>query len=140
MGMPRNICAGQRIHESKYRESKSLRQRMTQAERLLWGRLRNNRLEDIHFRRQQIIAGFIVDFYCHQANIIIELDGAVHLQNKEADIERDTILKEMGFQIIHFTNEEVMENMDFVLGKILNVSATDPTPPPFPLREGEEGK
>ncbi|MBN2084590.1 MAG: endonuclease domain-containing protein [Anaerolineales bacterium] len=143
--MPKNICAGQWIHESKYAEAKTLRRWMTRAERLLWGKIRNNQLENIHFRRQQIVAGFIVDFYCHQASLVVELDGAVHLHNKEADFERDTLLKGMGFRIIHFTNEEVLSNMNLVLGKILDMCASDLTPPspapppPLPLREGEEG-
>jgi very-short-patch-repair endonuclease len=116
--MPRNIASGQRINESKYLESKILRQNMTQAERLLWARLRKNRVERRHFRRQQIIAGFIVDFYCHSAALIIELDGPIHDLKKESDYQRETILREMGFRILRFQNEEVFDNIEKVLSEI----------------------
>jgi very-short-patch-repair endonuclease len=129
--MPRNIASGQRISESKYLESKILRQNMTWAERLLWARLRRNRAEGRHFRRQQIIAGFIVDFYCHKAGLIVEVDGAVHEKNKEKDFQRGTILEEMGFRILRFSNREVIEDIEMVLEKILAFCDSDLTPPPL---------
>ena len=125
--MPRNIASGQRIHESKYLESKVLRRSMTTAEKRLWVRLRKNQLDGFHFRRQQIIAGFIVDFYCHKASLIVELDGLVHKGNKEADLQRETILREMGFRIIRFKNEEVIDNIENVVSKIERWCVSDPT-------------
>jgi very-short-patch-repair endonuclease len=125
--MPRNIASGQRIHESKYLESKIFRRNMTPAENRLWVRLRKNQLDGFHFRRQQIIAGFIVDFYCHEASLIVEVDGPVHKQNKEADFQRETILREIGFRIIRFGNEEVMENIEKVVSKIEGWCVSDPT-------------
>ena len=116
--MPRNIASGQRIHESKYLESKILRRSMTPTENRLWERLRKNQLNGFHFRRQQIIAGFIVDFYCHRASIIVELDGPVHEKNKERDFQREIILKEMRFRIARFKNEEVIDNIEKVVSEI----------------------
>jgi very-short-patch-repair endonuclease len=117
--MPRNIASGQRISESKYLESKILRRRMTPAESRLWTRLRKNQIGGFHFRRQQIIHGFIVDFYCHTTGLIVEVDGAVHGENIEADHQRDAILCAAGFNILRFTNEEVLKNADAVIGKIM---------------------
>jgi very-short-patch-repair endonuclease len=104
---------------------------MSPAERLLWGRLRNGQVGLCHFRRQQIIAGFIVDFYCHAANLIIEVDGPIHLTNKQRDIERDAILQAMGLIMLRFTNDEVNRNLDGVVNEIAKAcSATDLTSPP----------
>jgi very-short-patch-repair endonuclease len=142
--MPRYIASGQRISESKYIESKALRRNMTPAEKRLWVRLRNNRADGYHFRRQQIIAGFIVDFYCHEVSLIIELDGAVHEINKEADLQRETILQEMGFRIIRFRNEEVIDNIEEVVSEIERRCVSDLTPslpqsPSSPSLKGRGG-
>jgi very-short-patch-repair endonuclease len=125
--MPRNIASGQRINESKYLEAKILRRTMTPAEKRLWVRMRKNQLDGFHFRRQQIIAGFIVDFYCHEASLIVEIDGPVHKQNKKADSQRETILRAMGFRIIRFGNEEVMENIEKVVSEIEGCCVSDTT-------------
>jgi very-short-patch-repair endonuclease len=71
---------------------------MTRAECLLWERLRAGRLEGIHFRRQQIIDGFIVDFYCHTPGVVIEIDGAIHEQQSESDEERRDALLSRGLR------------------------------------------
>ena len=128
--MPRNIASGRRIHESKYLESKILRRSMTPAENRLWERLRKNQLKGFHFRRQQIIAGFIVDFYCHKASLIVELDGGVHEKNKESDFQREAILKEMGFRIIRFKNEEVIDKIEEVISEIEGWCGSNLTPSP----------
>jgi very-short-patch-repair endonuclease len=73
----KNIVSGQQITKEKFQKAKELRRDMTSAEKVLWNELRGNKL-GVHFRRQQIIAGFIVDFYCHRAGLVIELDGSVH--------------------------------------------------------------
>ncbi len=91
---------------------------MTPAEKVLWEALRGNRLGGRHFRRQQIIAGYIVDFYCHQAFLVVEVDGPIHKQQVEYDSERDRILREMGLKIIHVTNEDVVNDLPAVLNKI----------------------
>ena len=75
--MARNIIVGQRIQGAKIARAKELRRNPTPAERLLWAHLRRNQLGGYHFRRQQVISGFIVDFYCHRAAVAIEIDGAV---------------------------------------------------------------
>jgi very-short-patch-repair endonuclease len=113
-----NIVKGQRVEETKAIRAKQLRRKMTPAEHLLWDRLRSNRLGGFHFRRQQLIDGFIVDFYCHAAALIVEVDGSVHAEQAEYDAERDRILTARGFRITRFNNEQEERELADVLGRI----------------------
>ena len=117
---PKNIVIGQRITSEKYQRSKQLRQQMTPEEKILWEQLRRNNLKGLHFRRQQIIDGFIVDFYCHQARLVIEVDGEIHNQQLEFDQERDQILSARGLKILRVTNQEIKNNLQEVLNKIID--------------------
>ena len=117
---PKNIIIGQRITSEKYQRSKQLRQQMTSEEKILWEQLRRNKLKGLHFRRQQIIDGFIVDFYCHKARLVIEVDGEVHNQQLESDQERDQILSARELKIVRVTNQEVKNNLQEVLDKIID--------------------
>jgi very-short-patch-repair endonuclease len=92
---------------------------MTPTEGLLWQQLRGDKL-GVHFRRQQIIAGFIVDFYCHAAALVVELDGGVHLQPKQAqtDLLRDEGLRQLGLRVVRFKNAEVTTRLPEVLDQI----------------------
>jgi very-short-patch-repair endonuclease len=85
----------------------------------LWTRLRAGRLEGIHFRCQQIIEPFIVDFYCHQAALVIEVDGSVHLDQEEYDRQRDYDLQMLGLRVMRFSNTDVDQNLEGVLEEIL---------------------
>ena len=78
MTRSRKIVRGQNVQPEKLSLAKQLRHKMTPAERALWMALRRNGLDGFHFRRQQVIDGFIVDFYCDAAKLAIELDGTVH--------------------------------------------------------------
>ena len=80
----KDINPGQKVTKEKQERAKELRRNMTPAEKILWHELRANKL-GVHFRRQQIIAGFIVDFYCHKAGLVIEVDGDIHDFQKEED-------------------------------------------------------
>jgi very-short-patch-repair endonuclease len=115
----KNIIQGQSITKEKLERAKELRREMTPTEKILWQELRANKL-GVHFRRQQIIAGFIVDFYCHKADLVIEVDGSVHdgQEQKEYDVEREKILKEIGLRIIRFKNYEVQKNLQGVVERI----------------------
>ena len=114
----KNIVIGQKINPEKAIRAKELRSNMTEAEKILWERLRANRLSGWHFRRQQVIRGFIVDFYCHAAGLAVELDGAQHEKQVEYDVERDRILQEFGVRVFRIQNQEVFENLEIVLLKI----------------------
>ncbi len=113
----KNIIHGQRVTKEKLERARELRRDMTPAEKILWQGLRANIL-GVHFRRQQIIAGFIVDFYCHKAALVIELDGDVHDLQQEEDAKRDKALSELGLRIVRFRNDEVLKNLSAVVGKI----------------------
>jgi very-short-patch-repair endonuclease len=91
---------------------------MTQEEKNLWQHLRANQLNRLHFRRQQIIDGFIADFYCHVARLVIEVDGEIHQQQAEYDAERDRVLLAQGLRLLRIQNEEVRQNLDRVLARI----------------------
>jgi very-short-patch-repair endonuclease len=99
-----------------------LRQRKkTSAEKILGQELRGNKL-GVHFRRQQVIAGFIVDFYCHKTALVIEVDGDIHDLQQEEDARREKVLSEMGLRVVRFRNEEVMKNLSAVVGKICGLA------------------
>ena len=97
-----------------------LRHNMTRAEKLLWGQLRNRKMNGFRFRRQHPINEFIVDFFCYEAKLVIELDGDVHMDpaQMERDIERTRILNRHGLFVIRFKNEEVEKNMKYVISQI----------------------
>lgn len=91
------------------KKARELRNNMTLAEILLWSELRSKKVEGYKFRRQQPIFDYIVDFYCHELKLIIEVDGEIHslYEQAEKDKKRDRILKINGFNILHFSNYEV---------------------------------
>jgi very-short-patch-repair endonuclease len=64
------------------------------------------------------VQGFIVDFYCHRAGLVIEVDGDIHDLQKEEDERREKVLSEMGLRVVRFGNDEVMRNLSVVMGKI----------------------
>ncbi len=105
-----------------YLNAKSLRQKETEAEKKLWSFLRNRQLNGKKFRRQHAFGVFILDFYCHECKLVIELDGSVHKGsiNRQYDEARTSYLKENGITVIRFYNSEVMKNIEGVLGKIKN--------------------
>ncbi len=86
--------------------------------------LRANKL-GVHFRRQQVIAGFIVDFYCHRAGLVAEVDGDIHDLQKDEDERRERALSAMELRIVRFGNDEVMKSLSTVLGKIKPIAASD---------------
>jgi very-short-patch-repair endonuclease len=133
------IITGQKINPAKLQRARELRRSMTPAEKQLWAALRRNQLDRLHFRRQQIIDGFIVDFYCHAAHLVVEVDGPVHDRQRPYDAERDRVLAARGLRILRIKNEEVLENMDQVLHKIrVACHGGDLTPcPPSLVGKGE---
>ena len=99
--------------------ARQLRKDQTEAEKFVWHRLRNRRFQGIKFTRQFILSYkdhklqsqyFIVDFYCHEYCLVIEIDGIYHEFQLAEDKERDEILRLMGFTIIRFSNEDVLNN------------------------------
>jgi very-short-patch-repair endonuclease len=99
--------------------AKELRKNMTPAEKCLWQRIRHNSLGYMFFR-QRPIGEYIVDFYCPKANLIIEVDGDIHLgiEAKKNDFVRDEYMRSLELAILRFSNTEVLNNIDKVIGKI----------------------
>jgi len=114
----RNIVIGQKVDPAKVQRAKELRRQMTGEEKVLWQQLRANRLDGFHFRRQQVIDGFVVDFYCHATGLVVEVDGEVHQQQAEYDAERDRHLSARGLRVLRIRNREVRENLPEILARI----------------------
>ena len=121
---------GQKIDPAKLERALEFRQAMTDAEQRLWQCLRGNRLKGLHFRRQQVIDGFIVDFYCHQAAVIVEVDGPIHSEQSEYDNERARLLTARGFRVVRIQNEEVENHLAEVLRRISDICETSDTTEP----------
>jgi very-short-patch-repair endonuclease len=113
-----------KIHNQKHLEErrKELRKNLTSAEATLWKSLQKKQLNGRKFRRQHSIQNFIVDFYCASENLIIELDGTIHLDfaQENYDFERTETLENLGFKIIRFENKLVFENLHDLLKEINN--------------------
>jgi len=95
--------------------AKELRRNSTDAERLLWRRLKARQLDGLKFRRQEQIGRFIVDFVCYEKGIIVEADGSHHALEKEKDEERTQWLNSQGFMVLRFWNHEILTNIEGVL-------------------------
>ena len=109
--------------------ARALRLRQTDAERLLWSKLRNRRFAGYKFRRQEIIGNYIVDFICLAAKLIVELDGGHHGQQIEYDVMRSRYLNTLGFKVLRFWNHDVLQNSDAVLEYIRIELIKFPLPP-----------
>ncbi|MBI5840488.1 MAG: DUF559 domain-containing protein [Chloroflexi bacterium] len=120
----KNIVIGQSVSYEMHERAKKLRREMTPAEKILWKELRGNRLNGLHFRRQQIIDGYFADFYCHQPALIVEVDGSIHELQQEYDADRESYLIARGFQILRFTNEEIKNDLRSALKRILTACGT----------------
>jgi very-short-patch-repair endonuclease len=99
-----------------------LRKNMTDSEHKLWSRIRGKQLLGLQFYRQKIIGNYIVDFYCHSAKTIIEIDGSQHytLKGLNADKVRDEYMKNLGFHVIRYPSDEVILNTDIIIEDIYN--------------------
>jgi len=115
--------------------ARTLRVRMTDAERALWFQLRAKRLQDWKFRRQQPIGKYIVDFVCFEAKLVVELDGGQHAEQADADARRTAWLESQDFRVLRFWDDAVLKETDAVLGEILRNLPLSPTP----LPQGERG-
>jgi len=116
--------------------AREMRHQPTDAEDALWLRLRSRQLGGAKFRRQQVLGPFVVDFYCLEHRLAIELDGGQHAEPavSEYDGQRSQYLTSLGITILRFWNHEVLLRMDSVLEEI--VRALPPHPDPLPEGEG----
>ena len=98
--------------------ARKMRREPTPAEAVLWEALRKGKHRGLRFRRQFIIEPYIVDFYCHKAKVVIEIDGGVHNTQEEFDQKREDDLQSMGYRIIRFSNHDVIHHLEKILYRI----------------------
>ena len=100
--------------------SRDSRNNMTDAEQMLWQRLRRKQILGLQFYRQKPILNFIVDFYCPAANLVIECDGSQHytIDGLAADRTRDQALGQLGLNVLRFDNRQILTEIDGVVEKI----------------------
>jgi very-short-patch-repair endonuclease len=101
-----------------FEAARILRENMTQYEKLLWDRLKQKQVCGLRFRRQHPIDFFIADFYCHEARLVVEIDGAFHECQKEYDDGRSAEMGRFYIKVIRFKNSEVKNNINQVISKI----------------------
>jgi very-short-patch-repair endonuclease len=118
------------LEKSGTKLAQSLRKRQTDAERKLWSKLRNRQLDGWKFKRQFPCGPYILDFYCFDANLVIELDGSQHAETRaEYDRTRTQILECAGLQVIRIWNVDVLTNITGVVDGIYLVLGQKPAPP-----------
>jgi len=124
-----------RKHQGEKR--KRLRNNMPEAERVLWNHIRNKKLGGLRFRRQVGIGEYIVDFYCPQLRIVLELDGDSHF-TKEAvvyDNERNAYMESLGLHVIRYTNDRIKYDLERVIEELKQI-ISEPEPSPSLRRRG----
>src|SRR5512139_3746209 len=109
--------------------ARRLRRDRTDAERRLWFRLRDRRLNGLKFRRQMPIKSYVVDFCCESVRLIVELDGGQHAELQVEDAKRTSELEKFGYLVLRFWNNDVMQNIDGVLEVIATTAIQDPPHP-----------
>ena len=97
---------------------KLLRKNMTKTEELLWDKLKGKQILGLRFRRQHPIDIFIADFYCHEARLVIEIDGDIHNYSIEFDNGREAEIEEYNIKVIRFSNDQVINDIESVVNNI----------------------
>gem|GEM_PF-325966 len=124
-------------------KARELRRRMTAPERKLWKGLRHDHNGGLRFRRQHVIGHFIVDFYCPEARLVVEIDGRSHEGAAAQDARREKWLRAQGFEVLRFANDNVLQHPESVTARIGEIAreriASLQPSPPAPLPQGEGG-
>lgn len=109
-----------KLPEDLKKYARQLRQSMPDAEALCWYFLRDRRLANAKFRRQHPVGRYIIDFYCDEFRLAVELDGGQHAEQKEYDQKRDADLNKMGIKVLRFWNHQMLNQTEDVLTAIYN--------------------
>jgi very-short-patch-repair endonuclease len=124
--------------------ARALRHNLTRSEKELWRQLRNRKLGGLKFRRQQPLESYILDFFCADKRLVVELDGGQHdiPEEREYDEKRTAFLNTQGLEVLRFWNSQIRENLPWVLELIRRKAGVSPTcepetPHPDPLPQGE---
>lgn len=113
----------QKMNSQLLQFAKAMRHVATDAENLLWQRFRAKRFMELKFRRQQVIEPYIVDFYCHEIGLVIELDGGQHNteDDRAYDVERTQFLEALGLSVVRYWNSDVLRRSEVVLEDLWRV-------------------
>ncbi len=122
-----------------------VRHNPTEPEKRLWNATRNRQVEGAKFRQQTWIGPFLVDLYCAEAKLVIEVDGDTHAHQQDYDTRRTAWIENEGFRVIRFSNDEVMRNLEGVVSVIRDALRPSPSHSaspsgPLPLPRGERGR
>ncbi|WP_244595793.1 endonuclease domain-containing protein [Bosea lathyri] len=109
---------GQNMVSEQQNFARSLRKRSTKPEDIIWDALRNRRIDGLKFRRQSPLLNYTVDFLCFERKLIIEIDGKQHGRERDYDMARTVELESHGFTVLRVRNDEVLGDLDAVIGKI----------------------
>jgi very-short-patch-repair endonuclease len=112
--------------------ARQLRKNPTDAERLLWRKLRFWQIDGLKFRRQQPLGHYIGDFICLEKRLVIEVDGGQYAEQGDYDARRDAWLREQGFTVLRFWNNDVLKNFEGVIAKIFETLKSSPFLSPSP--------
>jgi very-short-patch-repair endonuclease len=108
-----------RTDPQTFRHARDLRKNQTETEEILWQAIRLKQINGIKFRRQHAIGPYIADFCSPSHKLVIEVDGSPHLEQKDYDAQRLAYLKSKGYKVLHFWNNEVMNDLDGVIERII---------------------
>ncbi|MFA4872266.1 MAG: endonuclease domain-containing protein, partial [Patescibacteria group bacterium] len=130
-----------KLYNRKDSESirRNLRNNQTSSEKILWNKIRRNQVNGYHFRRQYGFGKYVVDFYCRDLRLVIEVDGANHFFNEKStkyDIQRQKFIESLKIRFLRFTTTDIYHNLNGVMETIYE--ATFLPPPNLPLMKGEE--
>jgi very-short-patch-repair endonuclease len=136
-----------RVNPLLLERARAMRHESAPAEEILWAAIRNRQLEGFKFRRQFAILQYVVDFYCAEAKLVVELDGDSHSEQIGYDAKRTEELGKTGLEVLRFENPDVFDHTELVLEKILDyclsrraVLRSAPHPDPLPVSTRGEGK
>ena len=118
--------------------AKELRKAGNLSEALVWNAVKNKQLNGLDFDRQRVIGNYIVDFYCHEYALVLEIDGSSHDDKQEYDLAREQYLEALGLKILHVRDVDVKQNLSGVAELVLqHAAATPPVGHPFKLKGNE---
>ena len=115
--------------------SRELRREASLAERLLWPAISGSKLSGYRFARQYQIGPYFCDLVCRSAKLVVEIDGYSHDLMQDYDGRRDSFLRDQGYRVLRFTNDDVTQNLEGVVATI--ALALGPSPNPSRKREGD---
>jgi very-short-patch-repair endonuclease len=130
----KNIGRYRTISDAEKKRIYQFRDNPTPAEKDFWSMVRNKQIEGLKFRRQHKIGQFIVDFYCHQAKLVVEIDGSIHEGRIKEDAVRTKHIESFGLKVLRFTNNEVVYSPEIVREKVLAYISSIKNLPPSGAR------